>query len=139
MRVTLPAAASVISVLPSAEEPSCYSRAHQRVDLCAVPRGPPGRARRRHHRALLITVAAVAFGVLIAFPLALLARRYPRLESAVLGVSTGLYTIPSLALFPLLVPFTGLTATTVVIGLGLYALTILVRSMLSGFGPSPTT
>ena len=47
---------------------------------------------------------------MIAFPLALLARRFPRLESSILGVSTGLYTIPSLALFPLLVPFTGLSA-----------------------------
>ena len=42
--------------------------------------------------------------MLIAFPLALVARRLPRLESAILGVSTGIYTIPSLALFPLLVP-----------------------------------
>lgn len=84
-----------------------------------------------------ITVAAVLFGVLIAFPLALLARRLPRLESTILGVSTGLYTIPSLALLPLMVPFTGLSATTVVIGLGLYALTVLVRAMLDGFRAVP--
>jgi osmoprotectant transport system permease protein len=43
-----------------------------------------------------------------------------------------IYTIPSLALFPLLVPFTGISVKTVVIGLALYALTILVRSMLAG-------
>ena len=84
-----------------------------------------------------ITVAAVLLGVAIAFPLALLARRLPRLEAAILGVSTGIYTIPSLALFPLLVPFTGLTETTVVIGLALYALTILVRSMLEGLRSVP--
>lgn len=84
-----------------------------------------------------ITVAAVLFGVVIAFPLALLARRLPRLESTILGVSTGIYTIPSLALLPLMVPFTGLTATTVVIGLGLYALTVLVRAMLDGFRAVP--
>jgi osmoprotectant transport system permease protein len=35
------------------------------------------------------------------------------------------------------VPFTGLTPTTVVIGLGLYALTVLVRSMLDGFRSVP--
>ena len=79
----------------------------------------------------------MALGVLIAFPLALLARRFPRLESSVLGVSTGLYTIPSLALFSLLVPFTGLSPTTVVIGLGLYALTILVRAILAGLESVP--
>ena len=84
-----------------------------------------------------ITAAAVVLGLLIALPLALLARRYGALESAVLGVSTGLYTIPSLALFPLLLPFTGLTATTVVIGLALYSLTILVRNILEGLRAVP--
>ncbi len=84
-----------------------------------------------------ITVVSVLLGVVIAFPLALLARRLPRLESTILGVSTGIYTIPSLALFPLLVPFTGLTPTTVVIGLALYALTVLVRAMLEGLRAVP--
>jgi osmoprotectant transport system permease protein len=84
-----------------------------------------------------ITLAAIAFGLVIAFPLALLARRLPRLESTILALSTGIYTVPSLALLPLLVPFTGLTATTVVIGLGLYALTILVRAFLDGLRSVP--
>ena len=84
-----------------------------------------------------ITVVSVLTGVVIAFPLALLARRLPPLESTILGVSTGIYTIPSLALFPLLVPFTGLTPTTVVIGLALYALTVLVRAMLEGLRAVP--
>jgi osmoprotectant transport system permease protein len=79
----------------------------------------------------------VLLGVVVAFPLALLARRLPRLESTILGVSTGIYTIPSLALFPLLVPFTGLSASTVVIGLALYALTILVRAILEGLRAVP--
>jgi osmoprotectant transport system permease protein len=86
---------------------------------------------------LWITVFSVLVGVAIAFPLALLARRFTRLESTILGVSTGIYTIPSLALFPLLVPFTGLTPTTVVIGLALYALTILVRAILEGLRAVP--
>ena len=74
---------------------------------------------------------------MIAVPLALLARRLPVLEAGVLGATTAVYTIPSLALFPLLVPFTGLSATTVIIGLALYALTILVRSMLEGLRSVP--
>lgn len=86
---------------------------------------------------LLITVSAVLLGVAIAFPMALLARRFVRLETAIMGVSTVLYTVPSLALFPLLVPFTGITATTVVLGLALYALTILVRSILDGLASVP--
>ncbi|MEZ5191716.1 MAG: ABC transporter permease [Nocardioides sp.] len=70
-------------------------------------------------------------------PLALLARRHRRLEAAIVGTATGLYTIPSLALLPLLVPFTGITATTVVIGLALYCLTILVRALLDGLRSVP--
>jgi osmoprotectant transport system permease protein len=81
---------------------------------------------------LEITGVAIALSVALAFPLALVARRVPRLQGLILGASTAIYTIPSLALFPILVPFTGITATTVVIGLALYALTILVRSMLAG-------
>jgi osmoprotectant transport system permease protein len=86
---------------------------------------------------LLITVSAIALSIVIAFPLALVARRIRRLETAILGVSTALYTVPSLALFPLLVPFTGISTATVVIGLALYALTILVRSILDGLGSVP--
>lgn len=79
-----------------------------------------------------ITVVSVLVGLVVAFPLALLARRYRRLEWFVVGTTTAIYTIPSLALFSLLLPFTGLSATTVVIGLALYSLTILVRNILEG-------
>jgi osmoprotectant transport system permease protein len=123
--------------LTSAVEPSCYSRLTNEW-ICGqyfVDRQEELVDATVEH--VLITVAAVALGVAIAFPLALLARRFPRLESSVLGVSTGLYTIPSLALFSLLVPFTGLSPTTVVIGLGLYALTILVRAILAGLESVP--
>jgi osmoprotectant transport system permease protein len=81
---------------------------------------------------LWITVVSVVAGFLLAVPLALLARRSPTFESVVIGGTTILYTIPSLALFSLLLPFTGLSPTTVVIGLALYSLTILVRNVLAG-------
>ena len=84
-----------------------------------------------------ITVVSVLIGLVIAFPLALLARRYRKLEWFVVGTTTALYTIPSLALFSLLLPFTGLTASTVVIGLVLYSLTILVRNILEGLRAVP--
>ncbi|WP_067437729.1 ABC transporter permease [Nocardioides jensenii] len=86
---------------------------------------------------LTITALAVLLGLAMALPLALLARRFPRMEATVLGVCTGIYTLPSLALFPLLVPFTGLTRTTVVLGLALYSLTILVRNMVEGLRAVP--
>jgi osmoprotectant transport system permease protein len=84
-----------------------------------------------------ITVLSVGIGLLIAFPLALLARRFLRLEWFVVGTTTALYTIPSLALFSLLLPFTGLQPSTVVIGLVLYSLTILVRNTLEGLKAVP--
>jgi osmoprotectant transport system permease protein len=70
-------------------------------------------------------------------PVALLARRWRWLEQLVLGASTIVYTVPSLALFSLLLPFTGLSATTVVVGLVLYSLTILVRAIVAGLAAVP--
>lgn len=121
----------------AAVEPSCYSRLRNEwvcADYLVDRRGEILSALGSH---VVLAVSAVLLGLLIALPLALLARRVPRLETAITGVSTGIYTIPSLALFPLLVPFTGLTATTVVIGLALYALTILVRALLDGLRAVP--
>lgn len=117
--------------------PSCYSRLTNEwvcVDYLRDRQSELVDATLEH---IYITLAAIVLGLVIAFPLALLARRLPRLEATILAVSTGIYTIPSLALFPLMVPFTGLTPTTVVIGLALYALTVLVRSMLEGFRAVP--
>jgi osmoprotectant transport system permease protein len=126
-----------VTLLAAAAEPSCYSRLTNEwfcLQYVEDRRSDLVDATVEH---LGITVVSVLVGLVIAFPLALLARRLPRLESTILGVSTGIYTIPSLALFPLLVPFTGLSPTTVVVGLALYALTVLVRGMLEGFRSIP--
>lgn len=84
-----------------------------------------------------IVTASVLLGLVLAFPMALLARRYRKLEGLVIGTTTAIYTIPSLALFSLLVPVTGLGVETVVLGLGLYSLTILVRNVLDGLRAVP--
>jgi osmoprotectant transport system permease protein len=131
MAVTLPAADG-ISI-----EPTCYNRITNHwicLDYLKDRHQDLTDALVQH---LQITVAALVLGVLIAFPLALVARRLPWLNGAILGTSTAIYTIPSLALFPFLVPFTGISAKTVVIGLALYALTILVRSTLAGLAGVP--
>ncbi len=121
----------------AAGDPSCYSRLTNHWVCGQYLHDRKSQIVDATTQHLEITVVAVLLGVAIAFPLALVARRLPRLESWILGLSTGIYTIPSLALFPLLVPFTGITATTVVIGLALYALTVLVRSMLEGLRSVP--
>ena len=84
-----------------------------------------------------LTVGAVLIGTAIALPLALLARRSRLLGGAVLGLSTIVYTIPSLAMFAFIFPFTGLSATTVLIGLTAYSLVILVRNFLVGLQGVP--
>jgi osmoprotectant transport system permease protein len=122
---------------PAADEPSCYSRLTNEWICGQYLKDFRPEIQHATVEHLEITFLAVLLGLAIAFPLALLARRYTRLESSVLGISTAIYTIPSLALLPLMVPFTGLSRTTVVIALALYALTILVRSMLEGLRGVP--
>jgi len=84
-----------------------------------------------------LTVLAVLFGLAIALPLALLSVRYRRLYGPVLAITGVLYTIPSLALFALLLPLTGLSRTTALIPLTLYTLLILVRNTVTGLDGVP--
>jgi osmoprotectant transport system permease protein len=79
-----------------------------------------------------ITLEAVLIALVIALPLAALAHRVRWLAVPVLGMTGVMYTIPSLALFSILVPFTGIGRTPVLIGLVMYALLILVRNILVG-------
>jgi osmoprotectant transport system permease protein len=86
---------------------------------------------------LAITASAIAIAVAVAFPLALLARRWRPAAGSLLGLTTVLYTIPSLAMYALLLPFFGLSMSVVVCGLVLYSLTVLVRNMLTGLRSVP--
>ncbi|GAA1665122.1 MULTISPECIES: ABC transporter permease [Streptomyces] len=84
-----------------------------------------------------ITLASVAIGLLVAFPLALLARRWRAVSGPVLGLTTILYTVPSLAMFSLLLPVFGVSVAVVITGLVLYSLTILVRNIMAGLASVP--
>ena len=84
-----------------------------------------------------LTVAAVALGLLVSIPLALVALRWRRLASPVLAVAGVVYTIPSLALLAVLMPYTGLSRVTALIGLVGYTLLILVRNILAGIDAVP--
>ena len=86
---------------------------------------------------LKLTAIAVAVGFVIAFAAAVLARRVRFVEHPFTLFSALLYTIPSIALFQVLVPFTGLTETTVEIALVGYTLLILFRNTLAGFRAVP--
>ncbi|WP_394435997.1 ABC transporter permease [Streptomyces sp. SGAir0957] len=86
---------------------------------------------------LQITVIAVAIALVVAVPLAVVARRWGWAAGPVLALTTVLYTIPSLAMFSLLLPAYGLSATLVTAGLVLYSLTLLVRNILAGLRAVP--
>jgi osmoprotectant transport system permease protein len=84
-----------------------------------------------------LTAIAVALGLAIAFPLALASRRWRWTRTPVLSVTGILYTVPSLALFAMLVPWTGLSRTTAEIGLVGYTLLILIRNIVTGLDAVP--
>lgn len=86
---------------------------------------------------LALTAESVLAGIVVAIPLTLLARRWRPVAGPVLGVTTVLYAIPSLAMFSLLLPLFGLSSSLVVTGLTLYSLTILVRNFLAGLRGVP--
>ncbi|OIJ92402.1 ABC transporter permease [Streptomyces sp. MUSC 14] len=86
---------------------------------------------------LQLTALSVLVGLVIAVPLAVLARRWRWAAGPVLALTTILYTIPSLAMFSLLLPVYGLSAGLVVAGLVLYSLTLLVRNILAGLRAVP--
>src|SRR2546430_17521058 len=79
-----------------------------------------------------LTVIAVVVGLVIAVPLGLIAWRQRFLRGPIFSVTGILYTIPSLALFAILIPFTGLTLLTAEIGLVSYTLLILIRNIVVG-------
>ena len=90
----------------------------------------------RYHVAL--TAEAMGVAILVAIPLAIVAYWFRPLSAPILGVSSVLYTIPSLALFAFLAPFTGVTGTTtVLIGLVLYALLLIIGNTVTGLQQVP--
>jgi osmoprotectant transport system permease protein len=86
---------------------------------------------------LWLTVLAVGIGLLITLPLALIARAWHPIKGPLLAFTGILYAIPSLALFAVLVPFTGFTTTSAEIGLVGYTLLILLRNVLVGLDSVP--
>jgi osmoprotectant transport system permease protein len=92
---------------------------------------------RRIGEHLLVTVIAVVAGFVISFAISLLVRRFPVLYGPVLGVAGVMYSIPSIALFVILIPVTGLSLLTAEIALVSYTLVILVRNIVTGLRQVP--
>jgi osmoprotectant transport system permease protein len=81
---------------------------------------------------VVLTVTSVGIGFAIAFSLALLAHRRRWLIGPIVGLTGVLYTLPSLAVFFLLLPITGRGTTTAVVALTAYTLQIIFRNIVTG-------
>ena len=90
----------------------------------------------REHASL--TVLSVVLAQLISLPLAVVAGRSRAFETALLSVLGVVYTVPSLALFAFLVPITGLSRTSALIGLTAYNLLVMVRNDIAGLVSVPS-
>jgi osmoprotectant transport system permease protein len=88
-----------------------------------------------HH--VYLTLVSVAIGFAIAFALALLAHRRRWLTGPIVQVTGILYTLPSVAVFFLLLPITGRGDTTAIVALVAYSLLILFRNFIAGFENVP--
>ncbi len=120
-----------------ADEPSCYSLTVNDW-ICGQywsDRADTLVEQTQQH--IYLTVVSVAIGFLLAVPMAVVARRFRTTEPWILGTATVIYTIPSLAMFSLLLPIWNISITTVIVGLVLYSLTILVRNVLAGLDSVP--
>ncbi len=81
----------------------------------------------------------LAIAIAIALPLGVLLTRQKAVQGTVLGVLSILYTIPSLALLVMLIPFFGLGVDTGVTALVIYAQVILVRNIVTGLEGVPSS
>jgi osmoprotectant transport system permease protein len=86
---------------------------------------------------LILTGISVGLGLLISVGLTIIVLRWRWTYPSITGFTGLLYTIPSLALFALLVPFTGLSETTAIIALTSYTLFILIRNIVAGIDGVP--
>jgi osmoprotectant transport system permease protein len=84
-----------------------------------------------------LTIIAIVVGFILAALMSLVIREVPVLYGPVTWFGGVLYTIPSLALFSLLVAITGLSVLTAEIALVSYTLSILVRNMVAGLRSVP--
>ena len=81
---------------------------------------------------LTLTAVSVGLGLVISLALSILALRWRWAYGPITWVTGLMYTIPSLALFAVLVPIVGLNATNAVIALTSYTLLIIIRNLVAG-------
>lgn len=86
---------------------------------------------------IALTGIAVVVGFALSLLLSIVALRYRRTYTPITWVAGVFYTVPSIALFAFLVPFTGLSILTAEVGLVSYTLLILIRNIVAGINGTP--
>ncbi len=86
---------------------------------------------------LQIVGVAVLVAILLGIPIGILVTRLRWLEGPVINTAGVLYTVPSLALFAVLIPFTGLGARPAIVALILYSLLAIIRNTVAGLDSVP--
>lgn len=85
-----------------------------------------------------LVAISIALAMLIGIPIGILITRVRVLEGPVFGSTGVLYTVPSLALFAIMIPYTGLGRSTVIIALALYSLLAIIRNTVAGLDSVPS-
>ena len=86
---------------------------------------------------LQLTVLAVSLAVLLGVPLGILILRIPRLAKPILGLTSVVQAVPSLALLGFLIPFIGIGSTPAIIMVVLYSLLPIVKNTYTGLSSIP--
>jgi osmoprotectant transport system permease protein len=86
---------------------------------------------------LELTVISVLVGFILSAGLAALALRFGWAAGPINGFTAFLYTIPSVALFAILVPYFGFSRVSAIIPLALYTLLIIETNIVAGFVAVP--
>lgn len=86
---------------------------------------------------LQLVFSAILIASVIGIPLGILISRVKWLALPVLNVSGVLYTVPSLAFFAILIPYTGIGKTTAITALAVYSLLAIVRNTAAGMNEVP--
>jgi osmoprotectant transport system permease protein len=81
---------------------------------------------------LIIVGISMLISIIIAIPVGLFIARYRIFSTPIITIADIAYTIPALALLGLLVLATGLSITTIIIPLVLYAQLVLIRNTAAG-------
>ncbi|HEV2128977.1 MAG TPA: ABC transporter permease [Thermomicrobiales bacterium] len=80
---------------------------------------------------------AVLMATVVAVPLGILISKVRWLAIPVLNLTGVLYTVPSLAFFAILIPYTGIGRSTAIYALAIYSLLAIVRNTAAGMDEVP--